>query len=149
MKPMNDKETLFRQKADKYLCCFNSHCPRHDQCLRYETGQYYDPHRHTANTISPLYDKAADGSCEYFCDNQPVTMPVGMKQHFYYDMPSRIERQVKSALISHFGRTLYYSYHGGRRPIPPQVLATIESVCQQAGWTQPLQFDGQEEAYLW
>ena len=38
---MLEKETLFREKAKKYLVCFNESCPLHAQCLRWEVGQYY------------------------------------------------------------------------------------------------------------
>ena len=144
-----DKETLFRQKAEKYLCCFNDHCPRHEQCLRWEVGQYYDPKKRIANCVSPRYSKAADGTCDNFRNNEPHTMPLGMKHRFYYDMPERISKQVKRALIDHYYRSLYYEYHRGDRPIPPEVVATIESICSQAGWTAPLQFDGEVTDYAW
>ena len=37
----------------------------------------------------------ADETCDLFRDNQPVTMPVGMRQHFYHDMPGYIQVDVK------------------------------------------------------
>lgn len=146
---MENKEALFRKKAKTYLNCFNEHCPLHSRCLRWEVGRYFDPQTHVANCISPLYAKAADGSCDYFRDNQPVVIPLGMSQRFYNDMPVRYARPIKQALIDHFCRSIYYEYHRGDRPITPRVLAVIQSVCRQAGWTQPLQFDGEVEDYVW
>jgi hypothetical protein len=52
-------------------------------------------------------------------------------------------------LINHFGRTGYYRYHSARRPITPDVLQVIQTVCQRFGWTQPLRFDGEVEDYVW
>lgn len=145
---MKDKETLFREKATTYLCCYNNHCPRHAQCLRWEVGTFTDPNQHITTCISPHYAKSLDGSCEHFRDNRPQRMPVGMK-NFYHDMPSSVERAIKNTLISHSCRATYYKYHRGDRPITPKVLADIQSVCQQFGWTQPPKFDTETEDYLW
>ena len=146
---MTDKKTLFQEKAKTYMCCFCDQCPRHNQCLRYEVGQYADPQQHVVTSINPRYQKAADGTCEYFRDNQPVLMPVGMQQRFYFDMPQHTMRQIKNRLIAALGRTVYYQYHGGRRPITPQVHDLIQTTCQQAGWTQPLRFDSETENFVW
>ncbi len=146
---MKDKETLFRQKADHYLCCYNADCPRHDHCLRWEVGQHIDPERHVATCVSPFYQKAADNQCDLFRDNQPVTMPVGMKTRFYHDMPYHVQRFIKDHLIAHNCRATYYKYHNGERPITPDYLAVIRSICQQAGWQGPLDFDGETTDYVW
>lgn len=143
-----DKATLFRKKAYTYMCCFCNQCPRHKNCLRWEAGQYIDPKLHVTNCISPLYGKAQDGSCEFFRDNKPLTMPVGMK-NFYCNMPGHIERAIKSTLIDHSCRATYYKYHRGDRPINPKFLADIQNVCRQFGWTEPLHFDGEVTDYWW
>ncbi|MBQ9187279.1 MAG: hypothetical protein IJ144_05590 [Prevotella sp.] len=146
---MQDKETLFRQKADGYLCCFRADCPRREHCLRWEVGQYIAPDRHLATCVSPHYQKAADGACDLFRDNQPVAMPVGMKTRFYRDMPYSVQRFIKDSLIAHNCRSTYYQYHNGQRPITPDYLAVIRSVCRQAGWQGPLEFDGETTDYAW
>ena len=76
-------------------------------------------------------------------------MPLGMKQAFYHDMPYHVERDIKDTLINHFGRTGYYRYHSARRPITPDALQVIQTVCQRFGWTEPLRFDGEVEDYVW
>ena len=146
---MKDKETLFREKAADYLCCFNDHCPRRNQCLRWEVGKYLDPSVGVITSVSPHYRGVADGHCDLFRDNQPVTMPVGMNTRFYYDMPTHVARAIKSGLITHNCRATYYQYHNGQRPITPDYLALIHTLCQQAGWSQPLQFDGEVTDYVW
>lgn len=146
---MEDKVKLFQQKAESYLCCYNSHCPRCGQCLRYEVGQYADPKQRIVTAVNPRYEHGADGTCHLFRDNQPLLMPVGMTQHFYYDMPGRIERAIKRRLIAANCRTTYYKYHRGDRPITPDVLSLITRVCREEGWQGPLQFDGEVEDYLW
>ena len=146
---MKDKETLFREKSERYLCCFNDSCPRHNQCLRWEVGKYIDPATRTVTCVNPRHQDEKRRPCSLFRNNKPVTLPVGMKTRFYYDMPSHTAKAIKNALISHTCRTTYYKYHNGERPITPALLATIHSVCEQEGWTQPLQFDGEVTDYVW
>ena len=145
---MENKKTLFSKKSETYMCCFNSQCPRHADCLRWEVGQYFDPQMHVVRSISPRYEKAADGTCSFFRDRQPQLMPLGMKG-FYYDMPAHTARFIKNTLISRYGRTIYYQYHRGDRPVTPDFRQVVESLCQEAGWTQPLHFDGETEDYVW
>jgi hypothetical protein len=76
-------------------------------------------------------------------------MPLGMREHFYRDMPHYMESNIKHALIAHYGRTTYYRYHSAKRPIGPDVLQVIQTVCHRYGWTQPLQFDSEVVDYLW
>jgi hypothetical protein len=92
---------------------------------------------------------ATDGQCVNYRNATPVRMPLGMKQAFYHDMPRHIEQAIKQELIDHYGRYTYYRYHSAHRPITPDVLQVIQSVCQRYGWTQPLQFDAEVEDYVW
>ena len=82
-------------------------------------------------------------------EDELIKMPIGMREHFYYDMPRHTEQAIKQELIDHFGRYNYYRYHSAHRPITPDVLQVIQSVCQRHGWTQPLRFDDEVEDYVW
>lgn len=144
-----DKNTLFREKAEKYVCCFNEQCPLHSHCLRWEVGQYIDPAKPTVNCVNPRYQDVTDGQCKMYRNNQLVTMPVGMKTRFYQDMPARISQAIKAALIEHNCRTTYYEYHRGDRPITPAYLALIQQICNEQGWHGPLVFDGEVTDYVW
>ena len=146
---MEGKEALFREKAKTYFVCFNDFCPRHRQCLRWEVGRYYDPEVHAVKCVSPLYSKATGGECPLFVDNTPRRMPVGMKQHFYYDMPGHIATSVKNSLIAASSRATYYKYHRGDRPITPFVQSQIESACRRFGWNGPFVYDSEIEDYVW
>lgn len=146
---MKDKEALFRQKSEKFLCCFNDACPQHAHCLRREVGQYVNPATRIVKCVSPRYQLAVDGNCDMYSDNQPVTMPVGMKTRFYRDMPKRIEQAVKHRLIAHTSRATYYKYHRGDLPITPDYLAVIQQVCHEEGWQGPLEFDSEVTDYVW
>lgn len=145
---MEDKTTLFSQKAASYLCCFNEHCPKYDNCLRFEVGTYINPDKLVCTCINPRYNKVDDNGCPYFRDNQPCRMPVGMT-HFYHDMPQHTALAIKRELFSFSCRATYYKYHRGDRPITPDFLAFIQDTCRRYHWTAPLQFDSEVEDYAW
>lgn len=146
---MNLSEAQLREKASHYLVCYVEQCPLHESCLRWKLGPYTDPEEHVIMCQNPMDQHATDGHCVNYRNATPLRMPLGMKQAFYHDMPYHMERDIKDTLISHFGRTGYYRYHSARRPITPDVLQVIQTVCLRFGWTEPLRFDGEVEDYVW
>ena len=147
---MANNEQLFRKKAaEGYLVCFNNDCPLHEQCLRCDIGQYAPSGNMIISVVNPHHAHATDGKCTLFTLNQKVKMPVGMKLHFYEDMPARIAKRIKQRLIDRNCRSTYYQYHNGTRPIPSAMLSFIEQVCREEGWQAPLVFDGEVEDYVW
>ena len=146
---MENKEILFREKAETYLVCFNGACPRHEQCLRWQVGQRIDPRKRIVTSVSPFYAPAAEGHCDEYRDARPIRMPLGMKNHFYEEMPARTAYNIKNALIAHNCRATYYKYHNGKLPITPEYEALIRQTCRRYGWTQPLVFDGEVVDYVW
>lgn len=146
---MDQKTALFTEKALQYTVCFAQQCPLREQCLRWEVGQYVDPEEKVLTCINPLHKDVAKGQCPNYRNNQKMTMPVGMRKYFYHDMPQYQARNIKNALILHYGRTTYYRYHSAIRPILPEVLQVIQNVCHRYGWTQPLRFDTEVEDYTW
>jgi hypothetical protein len=144
------KEKLMRQKAAAhYLSCFNDQCPLHERCLRWEVGLYTSPSTRIITCVNPRSQAASNGQCDLFRDNQPVSMPVGMKNRFYLDMPAHTAQGIKRTLIAHNCRATYYKYHNGQRPIDPEYLTIIQRTCQEAGWQGPLEFDGETIDYVW
>lgn len=147
---MQNKEELFREKAAAgYLVCYNDGCPLHERCLRHDVGPYEPSDNIIINVVSPHHAHAADGLCSLYTENKIVRMPIGMRQHFYEDMPIRIAKAIKKRLIDHNCRSTYYQYHNGARPVNPTMFAYIERVCREEGWQGPLVFDGEVEDYDW
>ena len=143
------KEQLLREKADSYLICYNEACDLHEHCLHWLAGPYVDGRTRIVKSVNLNYAPATAGRCDLYCDDRPVMMPVGMKEHFYNDIPQAKARQIKRTLISDLGRTIYYRYHSGLQPIPPAILSHIEEVCRGAGWEEPLHFDSEREELVW
>ena len=146
---MEEKEKLFKEKAENYLLCYCDDCPQHGECLHWEVGTYADEGLNVVTCVNRRWAKVKDGPCPFFAFNQPVHMFCGMKNQFYRNMPAHIAVSIKKRLIAHNCRATYYKYHNGQKPIPPHFLEFIQQVCQEEGWTQPLRFDCEVEDYVW
>ena len=77
---MNQKETLFTEKAKNYFVCFADQCPLHATCLRWEVGQYVDVDEEAILSMNPRNRLIAQGECKYYRNDEPVKMPVGMRE---------------------------------------------------------------------
>ena len=146
---MNNQQEIFSQAARNYLVCYSTACPLSDRCLHYDVGQAARPELRAVTAVNPRYAHANDGQCDFFRDHTPITMPVGMRQHFFTDMPARIATAIKKRLIARNCRTTFYRYFNGQRPIAPLMQQFIEQVCREEGWTGPLVYDGETVDFDW
>ena len=145
--PMIDKNIL-REKARKYTVCFNGNCPLHEHCLRWQAGLYTPDHLYSISCFNPNHPGACTDTCPGFRSDQPQRIPRGMV-HFYEAMPGRMEVAIKSHLITHFSRVMYYRYRRGEYPITPEIEQVILDTCRECGWTAPLVFDSYSEELVW
>lgn len=76
-------------------------------------------------------------------------MARGMIHVFTDEMPKRIESYVRKALMAALGRTYFFEYRNGTRLIPPAMQQEIRDVFREAGWNEPVEFDGYVEEYEW
>lgn len=143
------KQALLGYKAKKGLVCTIGKCSRHTHCLRWQAAQLASSSQHMLNTINPNFERAVGRQCEFYVSDEALVMPVGMTQHFYEDMPQRIQQRVKKVLIQHSCRATYYKYHSGHRPINPAMQQLIEDTCRAAGWSGPFIYDSYVTAYDW
>ena len=141
------RDDKFREMAKNNAVCQSQNCPVKEHCLRSILMNYVPenyPVVTAVNLRNPMTQKA---DCPNYCSDEPVRMPLGFKQ-MYYDMPHHLERDIKNRLISLFSLKRYYQYHGGRRPVTPDVEATIRQTLLAFGWTAEPVFDGYVEEYL-
>lgn len=147
--PVNLTEAeIFRKKVPNYLICFNDHCSRKEQCLRYLVGQYVDDSQLSCRSVNPRHRQVTAGQCPLFRQYQKVLKKRGMTR-FYQDMPSRIEHAIRQELIGGYNRRVYYEYRNGHRLLDSEEVDYIVGVCERHGWTAPPVFDSEEEDYLW
>ena len=142
------QEEAFREKVHHYLVCFIDSCPLREQCLRWLVGQYAPTLPYAYNAINPRNPKIGGEQCEMFRKNQRVVMKRGLT-HLYDDMPGLMERRVRGLLIQWWGRKKYFEVRKGQRLITPEMQQDIEDACHHHGWKDPINYDGEEESWLW
>jgi hypothetical protein len=142
------QEEAFRGRTHHYLMCFIDSCPLKDRCLHWLVGQYGDPQPWALMSMNPRNPKVGGEKCEKFRPNERTVMKKGMT-HFYVDMPARVEKAIRQALIMQFGRTQYFEMRNGKRLITPSDQELIADICHDYGWNGPFVYDGEEEDWLW
>ncbi|MBR6032210.1 MAG: hypothetical protein IKP36_09665 [Bacteroidaceae bacterium] len=142
------KEERFREMAKDGIVCQSLDCPIRKHCLRSILKDYVPENTPVTTVVNLRNPKMQSADCPRYCPDEPLRMPIGLT-HMYYDMPGHLERSIKNRLISIFSRKRYYIYHGGRRPITPDIEETIRQTLLAFGWTAEPVFDGYVEEYLW
>lgn len=141
------RDDLFRGFVTKGAVCQSQSCPRREHCLRTILKDYV-PENYPVVTVVNLRNPKMQGEdCPQYCPSEPLRMPLGISK-MYDDIPSRLARDIKQRLIALFSRRRYYDYHTGRRPITPDIEATIRQTLLAFGWTQEPTFDDYTEQYL-
>lgn len=141
-------EKILKQKAEKYLVCFNDQCPKHEHCLRWQVGLYVPVKQMTITCVNPKLKLSAKGGCSSFREDQIKKVAKGMV-HFYDDMPRKLEVAIKTELIATFTRVGYYDMRKGLRPITSDLERMIRQVCRNHGWTKKLHFDDYVDELIW
>lgn len=139
---------ILKEKAAKYLVCFNENCPLHVHCLRWQVSRFVSDSRLVISCINPNLSQAVEGKCPAYRNDTPQPVARGMV-HFYDDMPRKTEVEIKTKLISRYGRTGYYDMRRGTRQITAEIQEEIRQVCCSCGWTVKLRFDGYSEELVW
>lgn len=65
----------------------------------------------------------------------------GMTRTFTDDMPLKVIKAVRNALMMKYNRTYFFEYRNGTRLIPPAMQQEIRDLFLRAGWQQEVQFD--------
>ena len=142
------QEEAFREKTHNYLVCFIESCTLKEQCLRWLVGQYADTMPFAQKSINPRNPQIGGEQCVKFRPNTRVVKKKGMT-HFYYDMPGRMEHNIRQELINSFGRTQYFEMRNGTRLISTDDETAIAAICRSHGWEGPFVYDGEEDGLQW
>ena len=141
-------EKMLKEKAEKYLVCFNEQCPKHEHCLRWMVGQYVPEQQMAITCVNPNMTKNSAKECPAYRDEKPQPIAKGMI-HFYDEMPRKMEVAIKTDLIAHYTRVGYYDMRKAARPITADIEKDIEQVCRSHGWSDKLQFDERVDEVIW
>ena len=137
-----------KDKVDHYTICFIDSCPLHRHCLRWMVGRYADTSRETYLSVNPHNPLMGSDSCPLYREDIRVIKKKGFT-NMYYDMPWHLEFKIRRQLIAKFGRKQYFEMRKGERLITPDQQKVIEQVMRANNWQGPINYDGEEEDYLW
>ena len=105
-------EEAYKARDPHYLTCFRDECPLSSSCLRYACGEYVDKEYYFVEAVNPRYPKVATSECPAYRKNETLMMKTGLTK-FYEQMTSRQEHAIRSHLIRHYNRKVYYWLRNG------------------------------------
>lgn len=141
-------EKVFAAHAKGYLLCYNERCNRHEHCLRWLVKDYAPKDVPLISIVNPNHKTHTGATCRYFRSDTRKRMAVGMTT-FFDEMPRKMEQKIRHELMQHLGRTTFFIYRRGDRPITPSVQRQIEEICVRNGWKNMPVYDGFTEEYEW
>lgn len=139
-----EKKYDFTQVSAGWKFCFNSQCPMHGECLRYQAAQEMPEDREWGSAVFPTALK--NGKCKFFRKNEKVILATG----FVTDNPAqnnmfvKLRRQLTTYLG---GNGTYYLYRNGKKWLSPTQQKGIQEIFRKAGFRDEVIFKEQKEDY--
>lgn len=143
-------ETEFNYQAVpyEYTHCFNTECPRGEKCLRHLVAVHSTNQYPTLSVVNPnCYPKDAN-ACTYYKPIQTIRVAWGV-QHLLDKVPHRDAESLKSQMLSHFGRGMYYRFYRKEKFLSPEQQEYIRRIFRQKGIKEEPTFDSYTEEYKW
>lgn len=136
----------FRNVPAGYQLCFNSECPKKDECLRYLAGQHLSDNNDWGPAIYPNI-KIGEKGCRFYRTEQPKRMAWGFDKLF-----EEVKRKHSSILHNALhvylnSKSNYYRYHHGELLLSPKQQEWIIKLFKKYGYTENLEFDHYVYAY--
>lgn len=128
--------------------CFNNDCPQADSCLRHLVAKHSVSGDPFIRIINPAYYPADGNACTHFKQCQKVRMAWGIV-HLYDNLPSKIVPGLRSQLICHFTKALYYRFYRKEYAIIPRDQLFIRQQFKQRGISEEPAFEYYTEEYEW
>ena len=134
----------FSKMPANYTFCYISECPQKDQCLRYLAASHQQVKKSQILVVNPsLY---TGKGCRFFKDSTPIMVAYGMKDSFL-DVSAVHHTAIHKELYDEFGRSSFFHFRDGSRPIYPEDQQIIRKIFDQYGYE--VSFDRMEEESRW
>ena len=142
-----EKHFNYKDVPTNYLHCLNASCTRSVDCLRYQVALRVDADTSSYHLINPKYITARK-DCQYFRSDCMIRFALGMK-HLFDNLPHAKAIRIRSILLSHFERNMYYRFLNKKRLIRQEDQAFIRDVFRSEGIEEEPVFDEYIEQYDW
>lgn len=127
--------------------CLRHECPKANNCLRYLAYQHSEPFY--ANSFLDPRKAEIGNECEQYLSNQIIRLAYGFKRAMgslrYNDLNFFRSRAYYEL---NCGRSMYYDYASGKRPLTPIAQERIRNIFNELGVILTEYFDRYEEGYF-
>lgn len=141
------KKFKYEEVPVSFAHCTNTSCPLQDHCLRALALKAMPADRLLVTIINPAHTHEGE-DCPHFLTDKPVAFAIGFTG-MRNKMTGEQYQQFRKLMISHFGEFNYYNYRKGRRPIPPETRAVIDSFLREVGASTKISYDREEKHLNW
>lgn len=138
------KKYDFTQVSAGWKFCFNSECPMHGECLRFQAALEMPEDREWGSAVFPPALK--NGQCKYFRKDEKVTLASGFltSDPILNDMYVKLRLKLTAYLG---GNGTYYLYRNGKKWLSPTQQEGIREIFRKAGYRDAVIFKEQKEDY--
>lgn len=125
--------------------CFCNGCPKHEGCMRYQTGMRIPDSLQAGAAIYPT--AYSSGSCKYYKAIRVIHSAYGFRQLFRNVKQvdyTPLRQEMKQFLGSHGA---YYRYNRGERLLTPEQQQWILRLFDRYGYKTGLAFDHYRDVF--
>ena len=145
MKAMEKMNFNWKDVPEGWALCFNSECPLHEHCLRWQAAQLAPPELTVTRCVTP---RALTGDrCVHFASMEPQTVAYGFSTIYQRVLKSDFT-PLRKTMTQHLqGKRYYYEYMRGERALSPEQQQWIRQLFVRYGYGDSVVFDRYQEAF--
>ena len=138
------KKYDFTQVSAGWKFCFNSKCPMHGDCLRFQAALEIPEDREWGSAVFPTSLK--NGQCRFFRKDEKVELATGFvtTDPNLNNMFVKLRQQLTAYLG---GNGTYYLYRNSKKWLSPTQQEGIRKIFRKAGYRDEVFFRDQKTDY--
>ena len=139
------KKFTFREVPTGYKLCFNEHCQKHEDCIRFLAGQHVPPTMMSGPAVYP--NAATDDICPFFKQTRVIHGAWGFR-NLYKGVEKKDAQVLKAMIINYLGGPVAsFGYMHGEKLLTPEQQDCIQGFFNELGYTQAIVFEGYSIMY--
>ena len=142
------KEINYNLVPINFMYCANGNCLQQNNCLRKLALQAIPTDRLIINTFNPAAYPKEGTNCVHFKENTLQRFALGIT-HLLDNLPHASALEVRTRLISYFGKNMYYRMKRKERYIAPREQMAIAKMFKNCGITENAIFDEYFNLFDW
>lgn len=131
-----------------YPMCLNKSCSQSNTCLHQLAMQNSSDSLETCVILNPKLLAKTKESCTFYRSNKKSEYAKGMTE-MLNELPHRITKTFRNALINHFSSRTFYRIRSGERLISPKEQQEIATLLNNCGINKTPSYDSYVMEYDW